>query len=410
MRPTTSKKPLINWMLNGDPDLVPILMGDPRSTASSYFDVPLRVEGESISFTDVVGSRITPEMVIQCAKETGMHIHISLGGATHLDALEFMPDVVTVVRQEVDSAKAVRKSTSIKTPKGALDEMFVTPVGKPAYWESHLVKSDADMEAFAYLIRETARVSLEDSRFAQGLKAKYSAQAAQWPDWVPLYVMIGVPAFALTCNLYMGTGDSFLIMEDHKDLMEELFEHCAATNEVALKCAAESGADITLGAINGLEIYSPSYYTNYFIRQAKQIHDTAHSLGMLGWVHTCGLMRQLIERNTYAQMDNDIQESLSHPPLGDLDDLRQARVALGDRIVTRGAVNVSLFYDYAASTEEVRDRTKYVLDQTRGFRHMIGDTNDSYPPYSRDNVMAMVDEVQRSGRMLEAQPKSRQGG
>ncbi len=400
MRPTTSKKPLIEWMLNGDPDLVPILMGDPRSTASSYFDIPIRVEGESISFTDVVGSRITPEMVLQCSKETGTHIHVSLGGATHLDALAFMPDVVTEVGQEVDGSGAVRKSTSIKTPEGTLSEVFVTPVGKPAYWESHLVKSDADMKAFAYLIKETARVSLEDARFADGLKAKYTAQAQMWPDWVPLYVMMGVPTFALTCNLYMATADSFYIMEDHKDLMEELFESCAATNGVALKCAAESGADFTLGAINGLEIYSPSYYTDYFISQARQLHDTAHSLGMLGWVHTCGLMKQLVERNTYAQMNNDVQESLSHPPLGDLDDLRQARAAIGDKIVTRGAVNVSLFYDYAASTDEVRSRTKYVLDQTRGFRNMIGDTNDSYPPYSRENIMAMVDEVRRSGRMF----------
>ena len=31
---------------------------------------------------------------------------------------------------------------------------------------------------------------------------------------------------------------------------------------------------------------------------------------------------------------------------------------------------------------------------------MIGDTNDSFPPYPRENILALVDEVRKNGRMM----------
>ena len=104
-------------MLRGDPDKAPIVMGDARLTASSYFDVPLRIEGESTSFTNVADSRITPEMVVQCSGETDIQSRVGLGGATHVDALAFMPNVITEARQEVDSSPAVRKLTTIRTDR-----------------------------------------------------------------------------------------------------------------------------------------------------------------------------------------------------------------------------------------------------------------------------------------------------
>ena len=47
-------KPLVQWMMGGDPDLVPILLGDARSTAASYFGMTTRDEERAI----------TPEIVV----------------------------------------------------------------------------------------------------------------------------------------------------------------------------------------------------------------------------------------------------------------------------------------------------------------------------------------------------------
>ena len=59
------KKPLIEWMECGDPNLVPIVMGDDRSTAASYFGVPVRLPKQSASFTQQQASPITTEMILQ---------------------------------------------------------------------------------------------------------------------------------------------------------------------------------------------------------------------------------------------------------------------------------------------------------------------------------------------------------
>jgi len=279
-----------------------------------------------------------------------------------------------------------------------MSETFLTPRGRPMRWEEHFVKSEDDLPALAYLIEGAAEVAADDDRLREKFVAKYRAEAARWPSDVPLYVNVRVPAFALAGVLYTDHATAFYVLADHREVMERAFEAEAQTVALCVECAAAAGADYVFGAINGLELYSPAVWERYFIPEARALHDLAHSLGMRCWVHTCGHMNRLIAMGAYEALDADILESLSHPPLGDVEDLRQDRASLGDGVVTRGAVNVGLFY--SEDLDQVRERTRYVLEQTRGYRHMMGDTNGSYPPYPRDNILAMVDELHRSGRMF----------
>ena len=394
------KKPLLQWMDDGDADLVPVMMGDGRSTAASYFRVPVRKEGTSESFTYVPESPVTPEMVVQCSRETGIHFHRKLGYPTQLAAIEFMDDVNMTVREETDASGGVRRQTTIRTPVGEMSETFVTPLGQPACWQEHFVRSEADLPAFSHFIENASRVIIEDDRFRDKITAEFRAEATRWPPHVPLYVVMGVAASELMSNLYMGPASAVFLLADHTALMERLFEAKARTNTLLIECAADAGADFVLGAINGLELYSPTTYRNYFIPQARNQHATAHAHGLRAWVHTCGLMNRLVEMDIYEDMQVDVLESLSHPPLGDVGCLRETRAKIGHNITTRGAVNVNLFYD--SDTDQLRSRANRVMKDVRGYRHMIGDTNDSYPPYPRENILALVDEVRKSGRMLPA--------
>ncbi|MDP6438766.1 MAG: hypothetical protein QGH74_03940 [Candidatus Brocadiia bacterium] len=392
-------KPLIQWTEHGDPDLVPVVMASGQSTAASYFGVPVRTEGKSASFTEVPESPVTPEMVLRCSRETGIHVAPGLGYSTALVAIEFMDDVEMIVREEPCS-EGLRRFTTIRTPKGELSDVFITPVGKPACWEEHLVSTAEDLPAFEYLIEEAARASAEDDRVREKVTASFRAQAEKWPAEVALSAIMAVPTFALTCNLYMDTTAAFYLMADHAPLLDRLFEAEERRNAVVIACAAEAGADYIRGAINGLELYSPTIYERYFIPQARTMHEQAHALGLRAWVHTCGHMHRLIQAGTYEAMDVDVLESLSHPPLGDVDELGEDRARLGTSIATRGGVNVSLFYE--PDLDGVRARTREVAEQTRGYRHMIGDTNDSFPPYPRENILAAVDELDKMGVLLRA--------
>jgi len=375
-------------MQSGDPDLVPILLGDARSTAASYFGMTTRDEM----------CALTPEMVVQCCRETGMHLHRGLGAPTHADVIAFLEDIELTVREEHDTDGTVQRITTIMTPVGVLSETFVTPVDRPSCWVDHLVKSDADLLALTFLIERMAQASQDDPRVREYIVSQLQAEAGKWPASTLLYIVLGVPTFAITSNWYMDPTLAFYLLLDHPAEMERIFEAYEQTNAVWMDCAAAAGADATLGAINGLELYSPEIYRRYFVPQARKLHASAHAHGMLGWVHTCGQMGRLIVMGVYDDMAVDVLESLSSPPLGDVADLHGARARLGSCLVTRGAVNVDYFY--TKDLNSMRAETRRVLAGTRGWKHMIGDTNDSFPPYPRENILILVDEVRKSGRML----------
>ncbi len=224
--------------------------------------------------------------------------------------------------------------------------------------------------------------------------SKHCREAANWPAHALLYAVVDVPAFEVTSRLYMGPATAFYLLADETAAMERVFDAVAQGKAVLVECAADGGADFIFGAINGLEIYSPAIYERYFVPRARALHEAAHSRGLRTWVHTCGRMGRLIEMGVYDRMDIDALESLSHPSLKDVADLASSRRRLGGGIVTRVAVNVSLFYD--SDVDNIRERTRTVLEEARGYHHMIGDTNVSFPPYPRENILALADEVHRS--------------
>jgi hypothetical protein len=392
-------KPLLRWMDEGDPDLVPVMMADGRTTASSYFGVPLRVEGESTTFTGIPASPVTPEMVVKCSEETGIHFVRSLGYMLPFSLVEFMDDVDLAVQEERRDG-AVRRATMVRTPAGEMSEVFITPYEGPAYWEENFVKGSEDLPALTHLVERFTQALLEDARAREAVKSQHRDEAAKWPARVPFFAVMSVPSFEVTSQLYMAHATAFYLLVDETAAMERIFEAVAQSNAVLVECAAEAGADFVFGAINGLEIYSPAIYERYFVPEATALHEAAHRCGLRGWVHTCGRMGRLIEMGVYERMKVDVLESLSHPPLGDVTDLPGALDRLGPNVVTRGGVNVGLFYE--SDPGKVRERAKAVIEQTRGHRHMIGDTNDSFPTYPRENILAFVEEVEGSGRMLRA--------
>jgi len=339
-------------------------------------------------------------MILQCSKETGIHFHAKIGEAMPLDMIEFIDDVEVSSKELVDTEGNIRRLTTVRTPAGEMSEVFLTPVGRPACWQENFVKSDKELPILAYLMERTTEVALENAPAREKIAARFAAEAKKWPTHIPLCGADVVPAFIVMSQRYMGAETAFYLLADHRALMERVFQAKAQSSDVWLECAAEAGADYIFGAINGLEIFSPDIYRRYFVPQAGALHQKAHELGLMTWVHTCGHMDKLIEMDIYEEMAVDILESLSHPPLGDVTELALRRAQLGSKTVTRGGVNVNLFYEN--DIHQIRQRTRTVLEQTQGHRHMIGDTNDSFPPYPRENIMALVDEVDKTGRLFPA--------
>ncbi len=192
-------KPLIQWMDDGDPDLVPVMMADGLSTAASYFGVPIRTEGTSASFTSNVNSPVTPEMILKCSKDTGIHFKWSLGNINTLDVIQFIDDITLSVKEKTDADAVIKTTTTVRTPVGEMSDLFETPPNLPACWREHLVKGESDLPAFSYLVEHASQAFLENQRIRTYVTDRYRKEVEKWPSHVILSASIGVPAFSLTC-------------------------------------------------------------------------------------------------------------------------------------------------------------------------------------------------------------------
>jgi hypothetical protein len=135
------------------------------------------------------------------------------------------------------------------------------------------------------------------------------------------------------------------------------------------------------------------------IPQARRINDIIAGQRKLSWLHTCGKMKRIAEMGTYRKMKIDVLESLSLPPTGDIDDLAETRGQIGPDIVTRGGINCELLY--GKDLLQLRKCVEYILNSVEGFKHIIGDTNPSYPTYPWENIQTVIDVVRERGRLFE---------
>ncbi|MFH0920555.1 MAG: uroporphyrinogen decarboxylase family protein [Fibrobacterota bacterium] len=285
----------------------------------------------------------------------------------------------------------------IKTPEGILRAVQEFPKDKGSYHTEFFVKGPEDLKAFACFIRKTTEAVVSNPAVRQRVDENIKKAREEVHGIFPTEIHVFCGAVELMSSYYMGQETAIYQIHDARDLMEELMEHHWNMTRVWLELAAQNDIDIYNYAINGLEWLSPDIYNRYMIPQARRINEFAAAHGKLSWIHTCGKLKKLAQAKVYQQMKVKVVESLSSLPTGDISDLAQTRREIGPEITTRGGINVEYFYgsDKAALIRQA----EHVLDATKGYRHMLGDTNSSYPAYPWENIQAVIDLVRKRGRL-----------
>jgi len=376
---------LLEWMRGGDPSLAPVMMMSVDSLAASYYGI-----GQA---------KVTPELAAQAAAETHTQGVTCVGSPLPFDAIDFTDKLSRENFSETLADGTVRHTTRIGTPSGTMQQVFEQPPDIGGYHREHLVKDEGDIPAFESLVRIGVETILRNSDVREAVTERMKRAKAAAAGAFPTEIHVFCPAVELMSCYYMGQPTAIYLVHDHRQLMEELFDIHWRMTEVWLECAREVGVDIYNYAINGLEWLSPELYERYMIPQARRINEWARSLGKLSWLHTCGKKSGLIELGVYRRMGVDILESFSAPPTGDILDIAAARRGVDCCLATRGGINVEMFY--ADDVERLKERAREVLDGAAGYRHMIGDTNDSFPPYPMRNIQALIDVVRERGCLFE---------
>jgi uroporphyrinogen decarboxylase len=142
-----------------------------------------------------------------------------------------------------------------------------------------------------------------------------------------------------------------------------------------------------LGHFSGTFV-SPKVLRKKFFPHTASIVDLAHSAGKIFILHSCGNIQDVMD--DLIEMGIDAKHSYEDKIMP----VEEAYARYGDRIGIIGGIDVNTMA--GGSEEDVRDRTRQVLDScaSRG-RYVLGTGNSIANYIPLHNYLAMVDEAKK---------------
>jgi hypothetical protein len=382
---SAKRERILHYIRGGDPEKMPVMIGPSFELPAAY----LGKEPHEVTWAEA----------LKVAEETGTHNIACVSSPYPFNAVQSCDDITITEETEQVSPDLRRTTSRITTPEGILTAIIEFPKHTGQYHREFYVKGPEDLSAYSYFIRRTSQATVENPEVRRSVEKDMESLIGEVGGSFPSNLWVFCPAVELTCSLYMDQVTAIYLLYDYPDLFEELMAAHWEMTKVWLDIGAAHNIDIYGYSINGLEWLSVDLYERYMIPQAKLINDFAEAQGAISWVHTCGKLRKLAENRTYQRMNVKMMESLSTPMTGDIANLAETRANIGHDITTRGGINVEYFYD--PNLAALRAQTEHVIDSVKGYRHMIGDTNDSYPPYPWENMKTVIDVVRSRGILYE---------
>lgn len=289
---------------------------------------------------------------------------------------------------EVKTARSGGKTEATRifhTPAGDLKEVRILgDPGKvygdcpdPGYKE-HFIKERADLEKVKYILPPVER--------------RYYDQLPTIIDLVGDEGLVEVCAFEgaggyLLSDL-VGPEAAFYMAADDEELFGDcmqLFNDCYQT---FMKQALEAGAPVvrdtwwTMSLGSG---WGPGHWQKYALPLVRSNVALAHSYGTAVHFYDDGKMSAILPMVVDAGVD--VIETLSPPPLGDID-LAEVKRQYGDRVCLKG--NIDQVNTICRGTkEQVREAVRCAIDATGGGTGHILSTADSIRPESPiENIRA----------------------
>lgn len=168
-------------------------------------------------------------------------------------------------------------------------------------------------------------------------------------------------------------------------------DHIRDANIELLREVFKAGADFIFLGGPGSEMLSPQMYEDYLIPDSQKITDVVHEVGGLIYSHICSPIEPFLTMGFYNRMGIDLFETLSPPPVGNVQDLARAREIMEDHVCTRGNIGLDVLLN--GSVREVEETTHAVLEATHGSKHMVAASDYLFYDIPLDNVKAMVKTV-----------------
>lgn len=165
--------------------------------------------------------------------------------------------------------------------------------------------------------------------------------------------------------------EMFLLYFDYPELYHHAMEKIIAAYDILLGIAREVGIQLAVyGAPGGTEFTSPDTWKQGIVPTSQKLESHIKRHGLYSVFHCCGKVKTIVEKGFLSDISPSIYETLSPPPVGDIQDIGVARSKLSKKIITHG--NIDLTFIKEASVEQITKRAAEICEQTHGFPHIVG--------------------------------------
>jgi hypothetical protein len=214
-----------------------------------------------------------------------------------------------------------------------------------------------------------------------GILQKHGAVSVQWN--LQPFELFGLPTVDNLVMLAMIYPDEY----------RKCCDHIRDVNLDICKAVFSAGADFVFLGGPGSEMLSPQLYEEYLIPDSKIITDYIRSLGGLTYTHICSPVQPFLDMELYNRMGIDLFETLSPPPVGNVESLSKARDILPDQMCTRGNIGLDVLLN--GTVEEIEKLTIDIIEATKGHKHLVAASDYLFYDIPLENVKAVVDTVEQ---------------
>lgn len=290
-----------------------------------------------------------------------------------------------------DDGKVIRVTNSISTPGGVLHEITIVTEIRPNYFfatkEEPLIKGRRDLEIYRSYFPRSLNYSDSLLKYAKDRIGEGGI------------ILPTAPGGPFNSAEYLCGMERLLVAPlTEPEFYHELMLTCLEIDLPIARMLAQAGPDLIRvnGNIANGRLIGPDYFRRYILPYEKKYISAIQELGVPVLYHNCGYSNSLLE--CYADMGTIALESLSPPPVGDVD-LAEAKKRIGNQVVLVGNLDQVHFLRKETDQRKVAEVVKQtVAAGAPGGRFILSTTDQLYDDTPEENLRTMVNTAREVGR------------
>ncbi len=294
---------------------------------------------------------------------------------------ELNPLLKWKVVRSIDTPEFRQKDYELSTPYGTLTKVVTETPRHGVFQSKYPVACDADLRPFEWVVDAMADgdASAITRRVAECVRLidGRGALSVQW----------AMQPYEMLC--YPNVQDTMLLTFDHPEFMKRMMRKIIALSDIWQEAVKAGGGDFVFIGGSSRDMINPDIFERFLTPGAREVIRNAHEKELLVYSHVCSPVEPFLSMGYYNQWGVDLFETLSPPPVGNVDSLEHAMEVLDPVICTRG--NLGLDVLLRGTPDEVRRGVQAIREATRGRKHIIAASDYLFYDIPEENVIAFCE-------------------